>query len=796
MKARFGRLAAFGAIVCFVLPLHTRAAGGEPPILKRLQDEYGDAVLLVEVGNAQGAGGKFNAVSSGTGFLVDVEHGYILTAEHVVHAARADKSLSVQVKGTADPGEPAVVQLSEHFLDETIGDLALLKLAAVGSLAGVARIDIRFDYPNIGERLYSLGYPKIDPKAGQVFTGDQGNVMRVEGDMILVDRPTYEGDSGSPLLDETGDAIGVCSKKEGLWSAVGEYSAMRRTGSVLVQIPLTQKIVDLDLKVRSGGINVPKLRAALVRNSRNPNNLELFRWAQSISENLGAYSSKRQLLNDSLVDALFERGLTDAVKMLEGIVSAENSGKAALSLARKVDALDQPIAALAYAQEAVNKFHQDNSVPLESEARILLSGIQMKAGNVVQAEASLSVVLSKIDSLSDLQKGQALALSGKIAVGKGDSLAAYKNYSNAVAYFVESKTYGSAALALHDVAYMKLKEGKVDEAQNDLDRAFDLYAKGQNRTGESDTLYTMAEIQGANGQSESRQRTLLRYLDLFPDGAHAGEAAAVLTDWKGETDLKEDSNQAIVERDRAIVERDRAIVQGDRQLGVRLEQDRGSLDAAKIAALYNFRTVLAGRVKAEVANGLVTLTGTVEDKDDRALAEDTVENLPGVVRVDNQIEIKPEIPKHSDEWIAMKIRGELLVKANVSTIATNVDVKDGVVTLTGSAKNEAQKDLAGIYAKDIDNVKSVRNEIVVTDLAANTVTAGEAIDDASITSQVKYSFQSHRSTSAHSTKVTTEDGVVRISGVAGSQAEKDLATKLAHDIRGVKSVVNDMTVKS
>lgn len=752
-----------------------RAGGGQPPILTRLQNEYGDAVLLVEVGRTQSDGKGFEAVSSGSGFLVDIEHGYILTAEHVIHAARADTSLTIRVRSSVNSGELIVVHPADKFLDEKVGDLALLKLDALGALTGIARIDIRFDYPNIGDHLYSLGYPRIDPKAGQMFSADESIVMGVEGETIQMDRPTYEGDSGSPLLDEAGEAIGICCQKEGLWGAVGKYSAMRRTEFVLEQIPLTQKIIDLDRKIKDGKIKAPQLRAALIRNSRNPNNLELFRWVQSIGENPGAYRSRRELLNDPLADALLERGLTDAVKMLVGIVSAENSGKAALSLARKQDALGQPIAALAYAQEAVDEFHQDNSVPLESEARILLSGIQMKAGNVVQAEACLSGVLLKIDSLSDRQKGEALALSGKIAVKKGDFLTAYKNYSNAVTHFVESKTYGSAALALQDVAYMKLKEGKVEEAQNDLDQAFDLYDKGKNKTGESETLYTMAVIQGANDQSERRQKTLSRYLALFPDGAHAGEVATVLTDWKEKMDPKKDSNRAIVDW---------------------ADQDRGPLDAARIAALYNFRTVLADRVKVEVNNGLVTLTGTVGDKDDRALAEDTVENLPGVVRVDNQIAVKSEVPEHSDEWIALKIRGELLAKANVSTIATNVDVKDGVVTLTGSAKNVAQKDLTGIYAKEIDNVKSVRNEIVVTAPADNSITAGEVIDDASITSQVKFSFLSHRSTSALSTKVTTEDGVVRIIGVAGSNVEKDLVTKLAQDIRGVKSVVNDMTVKN
>src|SRR5271170_2584374 len=96
-------------------------------------------------------------------------------------------------------------------------------------------------------------------------------------------------------------------------------------------------------------------------------------------------------------------------------------------------------------------------------------------------------------------------------------------------------------------------------------------------------------------------------------------------------------------------------------------------DAAK--ASYNYRTVLQGNVSVKSNDGIVTLTGTVQDKDDKALAEDTVENLPGVVSVDNQIVVASDIPEHSDAWIAMKIRGELLVKANVSATATKVDVK-------------------------------------------------------------------------------------------------------------------------
>ena len=72
---------------------------------------------------------------------------------------------------------------------------------------------------------------------------------------------------------------------------------------------------------------------------------------------------------------------------------------------------------------------------------------------------------------------------------------------------------------------------------------------------------------------------------------------------------------------------------------------------------------------------------------------------------------------------------------------------------------------------------------------------GEKIDDASITAQVKSSLLSHRSTSAIKTKVSTTDGVVTVSGIAKNAAEKTLVTKLATDINGVTSVVNNMTIE-
>jgi len=218
---------------------------------------------------------------------------------------------------------------------------------------------------------------------------------------------------------------------------------------------------------------------------------------------------------------------------------------------------------------------------------------------------------------------------------------------------------------------------------------------------------------------------------------------------------------------------------------------------------YVFRTELKDdSINVNSNNGLVTLTGTVSEASHQSLAQDTVSSLPGVKSVDNQLTIKGDQPaENSDGWIGMQVKSSLFFNRNVSAVNTEVDVADGVVTLKGQADSQAQKDLTGEYAKDINGVKGVNNEMTIAEAGNQPVAANQPvapkdnkIDDASITAQVKMAFLTHHSTSAFKTGVSTTDGIVTLSGNATSGAGKDMAAKVAGDINGVTSVVNNMTI--
>jgi len=225
--------------------------------------------------------------------------------------------------------------------------------------------------------------------------------------------------------------------------------------------------------------------------------------------------------------------------------------------------------------------------------------------------------------------------------------------------------------------------------------------------------------------------------------------------------------------------------------------DMDSRIESAAAKSYVFKTYLKDdSIKTKSQDGVVTLTGTVADSSQKSLAEDTVANLPGVRKVDNQLVINGEPPaEHSDTWISMKVKTALLFHRNVSATGTTVYTRDGVVTLEGVADSEAAKELTTQYAKDVDNVKEVRNNMTIaTAPAAPDATIGDKIDDASITAQVKSTLLSHRSTSAVRTTVSTTDGVVTVGGIAKNDAEKTLVTMLATDVKGVTSVINNMTI--
>jgi osmotically-inducible protein OsmY len=74
-------------------------------------------------------------------------------------------------------------------------------------------------------------------------------------------------------------------------------------------------------------------------------------------------------------------------------------------------------------------------------------------------------------------------------------------------------------------------------------------------------------------------------------------------------------------------------------------------------------------------------------------------------------------------------------------------------------------------------------------------TLGEHIDDTTITSTVKTKLAAEKGTTLTRIQVDTDRGVVQLSGVVDSAADKSRAEQITRGVGGVKGVKNNLQVK-
>jgi osmotically-inducible protein OsmY len=112
---------------------------------------------------------------------------------------------------------------------------------------------------------------------------------------------------------------------------------------------------------------------------------------------------------------------------------------------------------------------------------------------------------------------------------------------------------------------------------------------------------------------------------------------------------------------------------------------------AAVAALTWNTVVPADRVTVTVANGCVTLNGTLDYYYQSAAAERAVRDLTGVKGVSNSILLQaPATPIRTSE-VAAKIEAALKRSAEVDARRINVTAQGGKVILSGHVRSWAER---------------------------------------------------------------------------------------------------------
>ncbi|WP_165644294.1 serine protease [Oharaeibacter diazotrophicus] len=145
-----------------------------------------------------GSQGSSGGASSGTGFFVAQDA--VVTNQHVVDGC---SSVTVSVDGQPKPGTVIAS-------DET-NDLALVKTEARSKAVAHLRMGVR-----LGEDVAAFGFPLSGLLASGNFT--RGSVaatagLRDDTRHLQISAPVQPGNSGGPLLDESGNVVGVVHSK-------------------------------------------------------------------------------------------------------------------------------------------------------------------------------------------------------------------------------------------------------------------------------------------------------------------------------------------------------------------------------------------------------------------------------------------------------------------------------------------------------------------------------------------------------------------------------------------------------
>lgn len=136
------------------------------------------------------------------------------------------------------------------------------------------------------------------------------------------------------------------------------------------------------------------------------------------------------------------------------------------------------------------------------------------------------------------------------------------------------------------------------------------------------------------------------------------------------------------------------------------------IQAAVEDALFYEPRVLSFKIQVNVINRVVTLTGVVDNFKAKYAAEQTAENVFGVRRVKNYIQVRPETFSSDDE-ITQTVKEALRRDPLVDRYDLIVTVLNGKVYLRGIVDTYAEKRQAEDAASRVKGVVDVQNSVKV-----------------------------------------------------------------------------------
>jgi osmotically-inducible protein OsmY len=193
----------------------------------------------------------------------------------------------------------------------------------------------------------------------------------------------------------------------------------------------------------------------------------------------------------------------------------------------------------------------------------------------------------------------------------------------------------------------------------------------------------------------------------------------------------------------------------------------------------------AAEIGVAVKDGVVTLSGNVDNYKEKWDAERAAERVFGVAAVAEEIKVRlPGSSSRTDEEIARAAADALKWNMQVPHDRIKVQVQNGWLTLKGEAEWQYQKDAAGDAVRNLMGLLSVSNEITVKPTV-------QAVD---VKSKIERALQRNALLDARRISVEAESNKVILNGNVRTWIEREQAQWAAWAAPGVSEVQNNIRI--
>jgi osmotically-inducible protein OsmY len=195
----------------------------------------------------------------------------------------------------------------------------------------------------------------------------------------------------------------------------------------------------------------------------------------------------------------------------------------------------------------------------------------------------------------------------------------------------------------------------------------------------------------------------------------------------------------------------------------------------------------ATEIGVAVKDGVVVLTGWVQDDRTRLAAQEAAYRIQGVKGVVNEIEVRLGSAERTDLDIAREATRALEADAALSSQDVKVTVSKGIVTLRGEVEWQYQRTDAERVVRRLAGVRGVANHLTVRPrVKASSLEMQTKIGDALVR---------NAETDARNIQIEVEGDKITLRGTVRSWAERKEAERVAWSAPGVAQVENLIRIK-